>query len=160
MGVKQLGKRYLTDLIFIGLSVILALLLAERPGAVKDNKPAGTKTEAPDNAKAVKAVSVKEPQAGVDAIKELKARNIFSADGSYAQQTAKIVIPDIPYTLLGVVYGKEKKAFFREFTGAIVSLREGDKMLDEAVVSHIEKRTVKVKKGKEEKEYKIFNIKK
>lgn len=154
MGVKQLGKRYLVDLIFIGLSVILALFLAEKPGAVKDNRPAVI-----DNAvKGVKPVSAKEPQAPVDAVKELKARNIFSADGSYAQAAAKRAVPDIPYTLLGVVYGKEKKAFFREFTGAIVSLAEGDKMVDEAVVSNIEKRTVKVKKGKEEKEYKIFNI--
>lgn len=152
-------KRYRMDLIFIGVAVILALLLSEKPARVQDKKQSAIgKTERLADKTTVKSPVV-EPVSDRDKTRrELKARNIFVSDGSYALSVAKKMIPDMPYTLLGVMLGKEKKAVFREYAGSIVYLGEGAKMLDDSVITSIEKLSVKVKKGKEKKEYKIFDI--
>lgn len=155
-------KRYRIDLIFIVLAVILALLLSGKPVRVQGQKQLTVKkAEQVDEAKATVKGPASEPASDGDKLfSELKARNIFVSDGSYALAVPKKLIPDMPYTLLGVMLGKEKKAVFREYTGAIVSLGIGAKMLDDSVISSIEKLSVKAKKGKEEKEYKIFDIRK
>lgn len=152
-------KRYRMDLIFIGLAVILALLLSEKPARVQELKHSALKkTEQLEDKTIVKSPVVEPASDGVKTRRELKARNIFVSDGSYALPVAKKLIPDIPYTLLGVMLGKEKKAVFREYTGSIAYLGEGAKMLDDSVIISIEKLSVKTKKGKEKKEYKIFDI--
>lgn len=153
-------KRYRVDLIFTGLAVILALLLFEKPARVQDQKQSAGKTERLADKAAVKSPAV-EQETGRDKVRrELKARNIFVSDGSYALPAAKKLIPDRPYTLLGVMLGKEKKAVFREYTGSIAYLGEGAKMLDDSVIISIEKLSVTARKGKEKKEYKIFDIRK
>lgn len=155
-------KYYPLDLIFIGLSVILAFLLARKADMPLSVKPSlSVKTERTGER------PVKNPAAtlfsiGDESSKELNGRNIFSADGRYPVITTqgKREIPEVPYTLLGVMLGKEKKAVFREYTGSIVSLSEGAKMLDDSVITTIEKLSVKVKKGKKEREYRIFHLEK
>lgn len=152
-------KRYRIDLIFIGAAVILALLLSEKPVRVQAQKlPSIKKTEQVDAKAAVKGFAAGSASKADKDRSELKARNIFVSDGSYSLAVHKKLIPDIPYTLLGVMLGKEKKAVFREYTGSIVSLGVGAKMLDDSVITSIEKLSVKARKGKEEKEYRIFNI--
>lgn len=154
-------KRYRMDLIFTGLAVILALLLSEKPARVQDLKHSELKkTEKLEDKTIVKSPIVDPASDGDKTRGELKARNIFVSDGSYALPAAKKLIPDRPYTLLGVMLGKEKKAVFREYTGSIAYLGEGAKMLDDSVIISIEKLSVTARKGKEKKEYKIFDIRK
>jgi len=90
----------------------------------------------------------------------LKGRNIFAADGSYALAGTgmKGPLPENPYTLVGVLRGPEKKAVFREYTGSIVTLTVGNKLIDGAVITRIDNLSVKVKKGKERRELRIFHV--
>ncbi len=92
--------------------------------------------------------------------RNLEVRNIFEPDGNYEKPKELIIIPENPYNLIAVLEGKEKKAILREYTGRMVSLKVGDKMIDGAVVIKIDKMSVTAKKGKKEKEYKIFDVKK
>ena len=59
--------------------------------------------------------------------------------------------------MIAVLNGKEKKAIFREYTGAIVSMPTGEKMIDEYVVMTVSNTSVKLQKGKEKKELRLFN---
>ncbi|MBI4691168.1 MAG: hypothetical protein HY754_13035 [Nitrospirae bacterium] len=86
-------------------------------------------------------------------------RNIFLPDGSYEPVKDLIRIPENPYNLIAVLKGKEKKAIFREFTGNVVSSKVGDKLIDGATILDIGDITVKVKKGRETKEFRIFEVK-
>lgn len=155
-------KYYPIDLIFIGLSVILASLLARKADMPLSVRPSlSVKTERTGER------PVKNPAAalfsiGDESSKELKGRNIFSADGRYPVITTqgKREIPEVPYTLLGVMLGKEKKAVFREYTGAVLAFGIGAKMIDDSVVADIGSLSVKVKKGKKEREYRIFHLEK
>lgn len=92
--------------------------------------------------------------------RNLEVRNIFEPAGNYEKPKELIIIPENPYNLIAVLEGKEKKAILREYTGRMVSLKVGDKMIDGAVVIKIDKMSVTAKKGKKEKEYRIFDVKK
>lgn len=155
-------KYYPIDLIFIGLSVILAFLLARKadmPLSVKPSLAAKTERAGGKPAKNPAATLF---SIGDESSRELKDRNIFSADGRYPVITAqgKREIPEVPYTLLGVMLGREKKAVFREYTGAVRAFGVGAKMIDDSVVADIGSLSVKVKKGKKEREYRIFHLEK
>jgi len=90
----------------------------------------------------------------------LKDRNLFAESGSYVvkDDKKKVVLPENPYSLIAVLMGKEKKAVFREYTGAIQTLASGNTMIDGAVITEINPRSVKVRKGKEVKELKLFDV--
>lgn len=155
-------KYYPIDLIFIGLSVILAFLLARKADMPLSTKPSlAAKTERAGG-KPVKNHAAMLFSIGDESSKELKDRNIFSADGRYPVITAqgKKDIPEVAYTLLGVMRGREKKAVFREYTGAVLAFGVGAKMIDDSVVADIGSLSVKVKKGKKEREYRIFHLEK
>jgi hypothetical protein len=92
--------------------------------------------------------------------KDLAKRNIFEADGSYERPKGLIVLPENPYNLIAVLEGKEKRAIFREYTGDMVSFKKGEKMIDGSVIMEIGRMDVKVKKGKNIREYRIFDVKK
>lgn len=154
-------KYYPIDLIFIGLSVILAFLLARKADTVLSVKPSpSVKTERAGEKPAKNPVAMLF-SLGDENSKELKDRNIFSADGRYPviKTQREREIPEVAYTLLGVMHGREKKAVFRIYTGAVVSVKEGDKLIDDAVITGIDNLTVKTKKGKTVKEYRIFDVK-
>lgn len=68
-------------------------------------------------------------------------------------------VPESLDTLIGILQGQEKKAIFREYTGAIVTLTVGKKLLDGSVITGIGSTTVEVKKGKEKRELRIFEVK-
>ncbi|MBF0559532.1 MAG: hypothetical protein HQL08_12225 [Nitrospirae bacterium] len=91
--------------------------------------------------------------------RNLEVRNIFEPEGNYEKPPELIIIPENPYNLIAVLAGKEKRVIMREYTGRMVSFKTGDKMIDGAVVSEIDKLSVTVKKGKKKKEYKIFEVK-
>jgi len=67
--------------------------------------------------------------------------------------------PENPYTLIGILHGEEKKAVFREYTGSILFLTVGKKLIDDSIITRIDSTSVEVKKGKEKKELKIFDVK-
>ncbi|MFO0753210.1 MAG: hypothetical protein U0411_07800 [Thermodesulfovibrionales bacterium] len=94
-----------------------------------------------------------------NAYKSLTARNIFDPEGRYEKPKELKALPENPYNLIAVFQGKETRAVVREYTGALVSLKVGDKMADGFVVSGIDRLQVTAKKGKEKKVYKIFDVK-
>ena len=91
--------------------------------------------------------------------RNLEVRNIFEPEGNYEKPKELIIIPENPYNLIAVLEGKEKRAILREYTGRMVSLKIGDKMIDGAVVIKIDKLSVTAKKGAKKKEYRIFDVK-
>src|SRR5208282_1258066 len=92
--------------------------------------------------------------------RNLEVRNIYEPEGNYEKPPELIIIPENPYNLIAVLQGKEIKAILREYTGRMVSFKIGDKMIDGAVVSSIDRLSVTAKKGKKTKEYRIFDVKK
>jgi len=154
-----MNKKYFPEL--IGLLVIfsLAFLFAGKPGIPKFQS-------AP---RAVARPSLPSPQTIPEdmGIKRtgsitltLQERNIFSEDGKYLKpgEKPKPVLPENPYTLIGILDGRERKAVFREYTGNLVVLTKGKKLIDEAVITRIDSRSVQVKKEGKDRELKIFQI--
>ena len=68
------------------------------------------------------------------------------------------LLPEKPYNLIGVLYGKEMKAVFAEYTGSVVTMTVGKKMIDGFVISKIKSTSVKLTERKEEKELKTFDV--
>lgn len=157
--------KYLLDIICVILVVILAFLIAERPVVdLSIRSSPADKRQSQETRKEETSKLEKEIIRDIAATKGLKERNIFSADGKYATigvggTEVKGPPPENPYTLIGILQGQEKKAIFREYTGAIVTLTVGKKLLDGSVITGIGSTTVEVKKGKEKRELRIFEVK-
>jgi len=157
--------KYLFDMICVVIVVILALLTTQRPVIDLTIRPSIADKRQRQDAKKEETKTVeKEIVRDVFVSKALKDRNIFSADGKYTMAGAgsggmKGPMPEKPYTLIGILQGEEKKAVFKEYTGSIVFLAVGKKLIDDAVITRIDSTSVEVKKGKEKKELKIFSVK-
>jgi hypothetical protein len=157
--------KYLLDIICVVIVVLLALLTAEKPVFNVNMRPSIADKKQPQDRKKEETKKVeKKIVRDVFASKVLKDRNIFSAGGTYVAPGAgsadkKGPLPENPYTLIGILQGEEKKAVFREYTGSIVFLTIGKKLIDDSIITRIDSTSVEVKKGKEKKELKIFNIK-
>ena len=157
--------KYLLDIICVVIVVILALLTAERPVIDLNIRPSIADKRKPQNTTKEETKKVeKEIVRAVVTHEALKERNIFSADGRYATSGVgggemKGSLPEKPYTLIGILHGQEKKAVFRDHTGSIVTLTVGKKLIDGSVITRIDSTSVEVKKGKEKKELKIFDVK-
>ena len=159
-------KRYLLDILCVVLMVSIAVLAAGRPGVDLNPRPYATDKRQPPDAKKQKTKNVqKEIVRDIVASDVLRARNIFAADGKYPVLTpGGVVAGPSPensdtYTLIGILDGEEKKAVFREPTGSIVALTVGKKLKDGSVITRIDKFSVELKKGKEKRELKMFNVK-
>ena len=145
--------------------VVLALLTPQRPVIDLSIRPSvADKRATQDTIREETKKMQKEIVKDVFASKALKDRNIFAADGRYIISGAGITgmkgpLPENPYTLIGILQGEEKKAVFREFTGSIVTLTVGKELIDGSVITRINSTSVEVKKGKEKKELKIFDVK-
>lgn len=150
-----------TDILFFFLSVIISLLLIGKP---KTDRSTGMQAgHASSPASPIQAGEASS-QSGKAALLtkatlygHLDKRNVFSEDGSYEKELKKI--PENAYNLIAVLKGREKRAIFREYTGTLVSVKVGDKLIDGAVVTDIGSMTVRVKKDKDKKEYRIFDVK-
>jgi hypothetical protein len=157
--------KYLLDIICVVIVVILALLTTQRPVIDLNIRPSiADKRKPQDTIKEETKKVQKEIVRDVVTSKALKDRNIFSADGRYTTPGAgtadmKGPLPENPYTLIGILQGEEKKAVFREYTGSIVFLTIGKKLIDDSIITRIDNTSVEVKKGKEKKELKIFDVK-
>jgi hypothetical protein len=160
-------KKYLPDILCIVLFIMIALLGAEKPVIDLNIRPSIADKRQSQDAKKEETKKVeKEIVRDVFVSKVLKDRNIFSADGKYPIVTPGPGpsgtggrMPENPYTLMGILHGEEKKAVFREYTGSIVFLSVGKKLIDESVITRIDSTSVEVKKGKEKRELKIFDVK-
>ncbi|HUN55835.1 MAG TPA: hypothetical protein VMU29_11825 [Smithella sp.] len=149
-------RSYLWDIIFIVLAVMIAFLLAGRPGTFQT--PA-TQPAQPDSAAAKS--ETKSNEKAMDIIKSdtaaLEKRNIFDSSGSY-QNGAPITVPDNPYALLGVVKeGNVMKAIFREYTGKVTEITAGQKMIDGFHVAAVGNPYVVLERGKEKKNFNVFS---
>jgi hypothetical protein len=162
--------KYLLDIICVVTVVILALLTTQRPvidliGRTGVSWRTGVSPVIPSAIKEETKNLQKEIVRDAVASKALKDRNIFSVDGKYptsgvGSAETKGPLPENPYTLIGILQGEEKKAVFREHTGSIITLTVGKKLIDDSVITRIDNLSVQVKKGKEERELRIFSVKK
>lgn len=152
-------KKYMADLaVFVFLGLLIPLFVVKKP-VISYNVPQAKELPAgaeKQEQNAADKASQKKQQAGVYA--KLEARNLFSKDGAYKAAKDKVVLPENPYRLIGVLGSKEKQAVFRDYTGQITTLKKGDKLMDDFIVKDIEGLYVRLKKGKEEKELRIFSL--
>jgi hypothetical protein len=154
-------KKYLLDILCITGVVLIALLVVERPVVNLDLRPSAADKGQLSDAKKEEAEKIPKGIMGdVVAIGVLKERNIFSPDGSYTMSETglKGPLPENPFTLIGILQGEEKKAVFKDYTGAIITLTVGKKLTDGSVITRIEQVSVQLEKGNEKKELKLFDL--
>ena len=152
-------RRFVPDIVGVCLIAIIAVLLAVRPDVKPDFRPQAAAQGVAQKAPAIQRERQDLSAAAVtdDAVKK---RNIFAASGSYAATGAEMVSQpaDNSYVLIGILGGKERKAVFRDGQGAVAAFAVGKKMGDGFVVAGIDNVSVKLIRGKETKELKIFNV--
>jgi hypothetical protein len=68
-------------------------------------------------------------------------------------------IPENPYNLIAILHGNDKRIIIREFTGDLVSVKEGGTLIDGAIVKKIGDSVVTLVKGNQTKELKILDYK-
>ncbi len=154
-------NRYKIDLLVLGLFVLLAIALAERPnleglptGQIqKEEAKAQVQGETSDDTDGALEEGPKTPYV------YLAERNIFVSTGSYEPPKTLPQIPENPYNLVAVLKGNESRAVFREFTGNILVLKVGDQLIDGAVIEAIGNVSVTVKKDDVQKDYRLFEVK-
>ena len=158
-------KKRLIDILCIGLFAMIALLAAEKPVidlSIRPSIPIPDKRQQRDATIKEETKKVeKEIVRDIVAFKSLKERNIFTPDGSYTTSKTLLAgpLPENPYTLIATLHGEEKKAVFRDYTGSVITLTVGKKLGDGSIITRIDNLSVEVKKGKEKRELKIFDIK-
>ena len=91
--------------------------------------------------------------------KKLDERNIFSSSGGYEVTKDLMRIPENPYTLIAILHGSEKRIVIKEFTGDLVSVKEGGALIDGAIVKKIGDSVVTLEKGGQTRELKILDYK-
>ena len=155
-------SQYLPDILAILMVMIIAYMFAGKP--TLDPKlsasPGGNPAQSGQSSDAVKKQQVPDVASQVhkdNADKELMTRNIFTANGAYTDSDNK-PIPANPYTLIGVTQGKETKAIFRDYSGSVVTMTVGQKMIDGSVITRIDSASVQLKKGEEKTELKAFDV--
>ncbi|MDQ5984360.1 MAG: hypothetical protein CSYNP_00053 [Syntrophus sp. SKADARSKE-3] len=152
-------KKFLPDVSGLIFIAVVAFLVASKPGinlTVKAKAvPQQIKNTSVPVAVPPKNIAVSSSSSPQEALLE---RNIFAESGSYAiDAKAKPVLPEIPYQLIAILNGKENKAVFREYTGAIINMTTGKKMIDDYVIITINNTSVELQRGKEKKGLQLFN---
>jgi hypothetical protein len=151
-------KQYLPDVLAILLIAGGAYLFSGKPDLDLTARPLPNSQSAKDAPRAQTVGKQPEGAAGLRQghdYRALQARNIFAVSGGYAEADAKS-IPEQAYTLIGVLSGKEMKAVFKDYTGAVLTMTAGKKMIDGFVISRIEGTAVKLRRGHEEKVLRTF----
>jgi hypothetical protein len=165
--LKQLNmqsvKKYWIDILLVAVFFLGGAFFAQKPGTdarvqqVKENigKPVPelvVKKEAPAPAKTGAAPLP-------TAYKKLDERNIFVSSGGYEVTKNLMRIPENPYTLIAILHGSEKRIVIREFTGDLVSVKEGGTLIDGAIVKKIGDSIVTLEMGNQTRELKILDYK-
>ena len=152
----------IVDIIVILVVVIMALILAEKPNpdldpriSVRGKAVQGGQLSVAGEKQPVRGVEIQVNKGNAE--NDLRARNIFTANGSYTGSD-NVPMRANPYTLVGVTQGRETKAIFRDYKGSVAALTAGQKMSDGSVISRIDGDSVQLKKGEEKTELKVFNV--
>jgi hypothetical protein len=152
-------KNYLPDGAVIVLSLLLVYWWVDKPPPSLERKIVAPVKQAKGDS--TQKASLEIPRKTARDYPELEVRNIFSLDGLYMLSSPQQKpMPEVPYTLLGVIVGRPKQAVFRDYLGAVVSVGEGEVLADGFVIARIETLSVMAKRGEDEREYKIFQPKK
>lgn len=151
-------RKYIADIVIMFLISVSVILFAGKP-RINFNPPPAAAVKSDKKAVAEIKNEAQVVDGSVTSYDSLEKRNIFTEAGTYAAAGAAAlpVLPPNPYALIAILQGNDKKAVFREYTGAIVTVPVGKKMIDEYTVKSIEGLTVKLQKGNEEKKFTIFN---
>ena len=157
-----MARIYLADGAVIVLSLLLVYWWAEKPQLNLEKKPVAQVQPVVPEKKVQGDPSANAEMPGKTArdYQQLEARNIFAADGLYAQSPQQKPMPEVAYTLLGVIVAKPKQAVFRDYLGAVVAVGVGEALADGFVIARIEALSVMAKRGEDEREYRIFPQKK
>ncbi len=151
-------KTYISDIISIACIAAFAFVIAGSPRLDLMH----IKTNAVQSVKKPAVLESKVQQKGrapdTSSYTALRERNIFAENGSYVLTVAiNQSLPKNPYKLIGILTGKEKKAVFREYTGTVVTVPVGKKMIDGFEVVVINSISVKLQKEAERKVFRLFN---
>lgn len=84
----------------------------------------------------------------------LKKRNPFSPEGSYIGKP----IPENPFSLIGIRAGSSPSALLKSFTGEIIVVKEGDKLIDGSRVVKIGENFVIIERLGKKRELKLFSV--
>ncbi len=160
-------KKYKLEILVAVVCILGGLLITGKPGTEMKIREAAKKvaqevskgqknaTAGKDEAKAPEVVPVpSRPE-----YTKIDAKNIFSISGSYETSKELKQIPENAYSLVAILHGTEKRIIVREFTGDLVSVKEGGTLIDGAVVQKIGENVVTVAKGDQTKELKILDYK-
>jgi hypothetical protein len=152
-------RRFMPDIVGGCLIAIVAVLTAILTDVKPDLRPQAVAQGVAQEAPAVQQERQDLPAAAVadDAVKK---RNLFAASGSYAETGTETASQpaDNTYVLIGILGGKERKAVFRDGRGAVAAFAVGKKMGDGFVIAGMGNASVKLMRGKETREMKIFNV--
>lgn len=151
-------RKHRIDTIIFLLSIIIAIILSEKPKAIDINYyDVNTITSKKNDMNNIET----ETSENEDEYKDIKERNIFAQDGKYIITPPPNIlqqIPEKPYNLIAVLKGIEKRALFRDYKGTMLFVKEGDKMIDDAIIEKIDNTSVKVRKEDDLLEFKIFDV--
>jgi len=150
-------RKFLPDIFCAAIILALAFFIAAGPPPLPATPSVRVGRLVPDQHREQKKAWTPDPPADMAL---LTKRNLFAESGSYEVKgnKPKVVIPENPYTLIAVLMGKEKMAALRDFTGAIQTFPAGKTLMDGSVITEISPLSVKLKKGKETKELKVFDV--
>lgn len=156
--VRETANKFRIDIIIIALCIAMGYCFAIKPKvdpvtAPKKISPTTEKVRPKEVAQPEKPASAPAPYQNIE------GRNIFSPTGGYElPQTPGMVIPEKPYELVATLRGSERLAVFRDFTGSLVARKPGEKLADGSEIVQVNDRTVTLKKGDTQKEFKIFHV--
>lgn len=160
--MKKMVKRYIIDLLLITIFAASAFIIAERPEVEHKANLQDEDIKIPQTLQDPAAFIAEEgrnKKPVIPTYKNIKERNIFAMDGRYAISKELKPRPENLYRLIAILQGNEKRAVFMKYTGLAASLKVGDELIDGTIIINIDNLSVKTKKGRETKEYRIFDVK-
>jgi hypothetical protein len=155
---KDIIKRHLIDIISIlALALFIPILVINKPD-IRYNEQSARK-HIPQAEKKAKGKDV-EKVTRTERFNNIVQRNIFSPDGAYITPKGKGPLPltENPYRLIGVLTSGLKRAVIVDYAGEVFILKEKGRLDDGSVISRIGNTYVTLKRGKKERELKIFDI--
>ncbi|MCX8070263.1 MAG: hypothetical protein N2738_07145 [Thermodesulfovibrionales bacterium] len=157
--IKLLLKTNRVDALVILSSIILCLLFIEIPKDSNGQNIKNTTSEKKEQSENTKENENVEEQGDVEDIyRFIKERNIFAQDGKYFTPNVLQQLPEKPYNLIAIFKGTEKRALFKDYKGNMIFVKEGDKLIDDAVITEIGITSVKITKEEDIKELKVFDV--
>jgi hypothetical protein len=152
-------SKFLIPSSIVAVSFMLFFLSVENPKAVIERPPAISTNAAKQPPSQPSSLEGLQKSQKDNSYPKLQARNIFSSDGAYALSPEQKPLGEVSFTLLGIIGGKSKRAIFRDSTGAILSVGEGEPLMNGAVITHIERLSATAERGGEKKDFVLFDLK-